>query len=355
MASKLNINHLPTPTWNWLKINSSNVDIPSVKFVSATPRIEGIVAGVDFSKNVQTSAYDNVETSCGNDVRDFLISSGINHSVLTIQKNVKLASPIVIDFSLSDKSASANSFIVKAEENSFATVVMIYESDENASGTQIIRTICDAQKNAHIHLIRVQLLGKGFTQIDDSGTVFADEGNVTHTHIVLGGLATYTGSCATLNSYKSEFRANTAYYCRGEQLLDMNYLVRCIAKKVFCNMVVKGTLQDKAQKIYRGSIDFKGGCKGAEGEEIEDVLVLSKDAINKSIPLILCDEEDIAGEHASTIGKLSKEILFYMQSRGISKTEAEKIMTEAKIRDVASAIPSKEIVSKIESFMEKVF
>ena len=135
----------------------------------------------------------------------------------------------------------------------------------------------------------------------------------------------------------------------------MNYLVRCIAKKVFCNMVVKGTLQDKAQKIYRGSIDFKGGCKGAEGEEIEDVLVLSKDAINKSIPLILCDEEDIAGEHASTIGKLSKEILFYMQQRGISKTEAEKIMTEAKIRDVASAIPSKEIVSKIESFMEKVF
>ena len=120
-------------------------------------------------------------------------------------------------------------------------------------------------------------------------------------------------------------------------------------------MVVKGTLQDKAKKTYRGSIDFKSGCKGADGEETEDVLVLSKDAVNKSVPLILCNEEDIAGEHASTIGKLGDGILFYMQSRGLSKENAEKIMAQAKIRSVASRIEDENINEKINAFMEKVF
>ena len=99
--------------------------------------------------------------------------------------------------------------------------------------------------------------------------------------------------------------------------------------------------------------DFKNGCAGSKGNEMEEVLLLSPKAVNKSIPVILCDEEDVEGEHGSTIGRLSKEVLFYMQSRGISEAEAEKIMSRAKIQAAAALIPGEEIKEKINAYLDK--
>ena len=116
-------------------------------------------------------------------------------------------------------------------------------------------------------------------------------------------------------------------------------------------MQVDGTLEDSAIKTYRGTIDFKNGCAGSKGNEMEEVLLLSPKAVNKSLPVILCDEEDVEGEHGSTIGKLSKEMLFYMQTRGISQAEAEKLLSKAKIQFAADFIPSEEIKEKIRNWI----
>ena len=85
----------------------------------------------------------------------------------------------------------------------------------------------------------------------------------------------------------------------------------------------------------------------------ESIVINTKDIVNKSIPIILCDEEDVEGEHGCTIGKLSSDILFYMQTRGISETEIKKLMTKAKIMAVSDEIPNQEIKDKIEDFINK--
>ena len=118
-------------------------------------------------------------------------------------------------------------------------------------------------------------------------------------------------------------------------------------------MFVNGTLRGNGRKTYRGTIDFKNGCCGSKGNEMEETLLLSPTAINKSLPVILCDEEDVEGEHGATIGRLSSDILFYMQSRGISEKEAEIIMSRAKIQAAADLIPDEEIKNQISDFLDK--
>ena len=102
-------------------------------------------------------------------------------------------------------------------------------------------------------------------------------------------------------------------------------------------------------------IDFKNGCQGASGNEQEETLLLTPTVVNKSIPVILCDEEDVAGEHGATIGKLSNDILFYMNAHGISKEAAEKIMCLAKINNVAAAVPDENLKEKISQYVEEAF
>ena len=119
-------------------------------------------------------------------------------------------------------------------------------------------------------------------------------------------------------------------------------------------MHVKGVVADDAVKVYRGTIDFQRGCAGATGDEQEETLLLSPTAINKSIPVILCDEEDVSGTHGATIGRLSAEELFYMQSRGISEQEAKRMMSRAKIASVAHFVGDECVANEIEAFLDRL-
>ena len=118
-------------------------------------------------------------------------------------------------------------------------------------------------------------------------------------------------------------------------------------------MKTHGTAKDDATKTYRGTIDMVKGCAGSKGNEIETTLLLSPKAVVKAAPIILCGEEDIAAEHGSTIGKLSNEMLFYMNSRGIDQKTAEDLLTRAKITAAAANIEDETVRKEIEEFLQK--
>lgn len=354
MSHTLNINNLPTLTWNRLKINSTPFSTDAVFSGDGSPHTTELPEGVEYRERFSAAQYAELETGCGKELGAHFFNNA-EASLFTAKKGRHIKTPLVIDFDLRDKSATSAFQIIKAEEGSSVTVIMRCRSPKNADGTQILRTICDAEKNAFIHLVKVQLLGDGFVQVDDIGTTCADGGRVELTHVILGGKETYTGAAGTLPAFGGSFKADTAYLCRAEQRLDMNYVARQIGKKTDCQMSAKGTLRGRAAKTYRGSIDFINGCAGSTGNEYEEVLLLSPDVVNKSIPLILCGEEDIAGEHGSTIGKLGEDTLFYMQSRGIGKPEAEKLMVRAKVSSVASLIPDEGTVELINTYMDEAF
>lgn len=354
MSHTLNINNLPTLTWNRLKINSTPFSTDAVFSGDGSPHTTELPEGVEYRERFSAAQYAELETGCGKETGAHFFNNA-EASLFTVKKGRHIKTPLVIDFDLRDKSATSAFQIIKAEEGASVTVIMRCRSPKNAGGTQILRTICDAEKNAFIHLVKVQLLGDGFVQVDDIGTTCAEGGRVELTHVILGGKETYTGAAGKLPAFGGSFKADTAYLCRAEQRLDMNYVARQIGKKTNCQMSAKGTLRDRAAKTYRGSIDFINGCAGSTGNEYEEVLLLSPDVVNKSIPLILCGEEDIAGEHGSTIGKLGEDTLFYMQSRGIGKPEAEKLMVRAKVSSVASLIPDESTVELINTYMDEAF
>lgn len=79
---------------------------------------------------------------------------------------------------------------------------------------------------------------------------------------------------------------------------------------------------------------WPNASSGAEGQEEESVLLLGDDVENKTIPLILCAQEDVKGNHGATIGELDEETMFYFGARGIDKEAAERIVTGAKLEHI---------------------
>ncbi len=94
-----------------------------------------------------------------------------------------------------------------------------------------------------------------------------------------------------------------------------------------------------------------GGLKGAVGNEKEDVLLLSNDVVNQTIPLILCAEEDVEGNHGATIGKLDDELLFYLESRSMNREQIYEMMAMAKVDAVCRKIPDASTQAKVQKFL----
>ena len=118
----------------------------------------------------------------------------------------------------------------------------------------------------------------------------------------------------------------------------MNLAVNHWGQKTTCEINASGALKDDAQKIFRGTIDFKNGSAGSEGSEQETVLMLGDGVVNKTVPLILCAEENVVGNHGATIGELDENTLFYFESRGIPADVAENIMARAAIERLARTL-----------------
>ena len=104
-----------------------------------------------------------------------------------------------------------------------------------------------------------------------------------------------------------------------------------------------GVLAGTSSKVLRGTIDLVHGCKGSEGTERETVLIASEGVDNKTVPTILCDEDDVAGNHGATIGHVRPEQLFYLGCRGLSQEQAESLFVAAKLEDAALSAPTDDI------------
>ena len=133
------------------------------------------------------------------------------------------------------------------------------------------------------------------------------------------------------------------YFGDGERRLDFNYVIRQHGKRTSANMNVRGALSDKCDKIFRGTLDFQRGSKGSTGRELEEVIILSSGTRNRSVPLMLAAEDEVDGHHAVSIGRLDEEKIFYLMSRGLNESEAERLIVEAAFNPVVDKIPDENL------------
>ena len=157
--------------------------------------------------------------------------------------------------------------------------------------------------------------------------------------IELGGALSACGAKAQLAASKSEYDLDAVYFGSGNAVLDHNDVSVHTAKDTLCEMHTAGVLTGHADKILRGTIDFRRGAKRSVGHESEDVLLFSPAARNRTAPLILCGEEEVEGQHAASIGRLDEAKLYYLRSRGLSEEQARRLMVDARFAPAIEKIP----------------
>ena len=140
---------------------------------------------------------------------------------------------------------------------------------------------------------------------------------------------------------------DAVYFGDGQRKLDFNYVIRQRGKRTQATMNVRGALSDRSNKIFRGTLDFQRGAKGSTGRELEEVIILSPGTRNRSVPLMLAAEDEVDGHHAVSVGRLDEEKIFYLMSRGLDKSEAERLIVEAAFNPVTEKISDENLRAQL--------
>ncbi len=204
-----------------------------------------------------------------------------------------------------------------------------------------------AGRGSHVIIRRVQTLTDNYIDLDDMGLFASKDSHVEIHQTLLGAGKTVTGVAGDLRGKSSQAQINLHYLGRNNQQRDFNYTLSHHGQKSTCQIIANGVLAGCSQKTLRGTIDLIKGAKGAQGSENENVLLIDDGVRNKTVPIILCNEDDVAGNHGATIGHIRADQMFYLASRGLSQKQAEEMFMSAYLENALIDAANDDIRSAI--------
>ena len=334
------LNEIPVKTTNGFNINNLSIDlelptnIEYKKYICNNDKID-----------IKYSKINNMTSKIGIDY-----SEALN---IDITINDKIDDNIYLKYQFDNNDNLVNNININFKENSKANIIFIYESLNDILHFHYLKQNINVCKNADANITIFNMLN------DNSMNFVAIESNVDslanlNTNIIdLGGnIRVYNAYSNTLENAKSIL--NNLYIGKKENIIDMNYCYVNNGKKSFNNIICEGALSDNAKKNFRGTIDFKKGFNESEGHESEDCILLSDSCVSRSVPLLLCGEEDVNGTHSVSSGKIDNEKIFYLMSRGMSEDEALKFIVKSKFNKILNNIDDEDIVNTINKIIEKI-
>lgn len=281
---------------------------------------------------------NDFETGVGADMRAYLNFLAGGTAVLATEEGEEAEATIRV--TTHEGEASGASIDIVAAPNSTFSIALSLDSDADAPAFMGSTMRVFAGAGARVDITVYLTASDAVTCVEDSGFVLDEGARVNVRHVVLGGGFTASGLAADLRGDRSRIDVDTSYLASGTQQRDFNYIIRHRGRKTVSNMDANGVLTGTSKKCLRGTIDLIHGAKGAEGNERETVLLASKGVDNKTVPNILCDEDDVAGNHGATIGHVRPDQLFYAACRGLSQEQTEALFLSAKLEDAALRSPN---------------
>ncbi|MBQ9021433.1 MAG: SufD family Fe-S cluster assembly protein [Eggerthellaceae bacterium] len=346
------VNRMPAITWHKFKGNDAEIELPALSApevaaisFSVPPALQFTETTVNEGTSLEAgtapvtgafdealaaaSAIDEWETGMGKDGQAWLQTASTRKLSVVVPAGHKEEKPLVVRVEAQDGAAAVAAVDVVLQAGAALKLAVHVDSPVSGNGLAGCALRLVVGDGAQLDLSSIQTLDNSWIHLDDTGVFLGEGARFTSSQTVLGAAESYTGFAADLSGREAEAVVDTRYLGHDANKIDFNYVIRQRGVQTNCTLTANGVLMDSSAKVLRGTIDLIHGAKGAIGQENETVLLVNEDVRNKTIPIILCDEDDVQGAHGATIGHVNPEQLGYMQTRGLTPEQTEDLFAVA--------------------------
>jgi len=203
---------------------------------------------------------------------------------------------------------------------------------------------CKAQAESH------QAVHVGTTRIWQEKGSSLDSFSFNH-----GGALTRNNLSILLKGEGTNTIMNGLYGLDGNQQVDNHTLLDIQQPNCTGYQLYKGLLNDKSRAIFNGKIYVHPIAQKTNAYQLNKHLLLGKEARVDTKPQLEIFADDVKCTHGATIGQLSQEEIFYMQSRCITRQMAIQLLSKGFIDDIINTIKSDSIRGKLSRLLLKKF
>ena len=334
----IKLNETPVRTSRNFQINNLKLDIDIPTKIKEFENIEIINQESKITKEIELNdlVYGNGEELEENNIK----YSNNKIRIETKKEDIKLI------YNFDDKNLE---LINKIEiiGNNDANIIIEYKSntDKKCFHNGIIKTI--AKENCKLNIVIVNLMNDKSNSFEAIENDILENAVVNYTIIDLGGKTSVTNYYSNILGVNASNDLKTIYLGKNEEIKDLNYIAELKGEKTSIDIDVQGVLDGNCKKNFKGTIDFKKGCKKAKGNENEFCLLLSDKAKSIALPMLLCTEDEVEGNHSTASGKVDNKSLFYIMSRGLSYKEAVKLIVKSNFNKIIDRILDEEIKKEV--------
>ena len=204
-----------------------------------------------------------------------------------------------------------------------------------------------------VRFISAQRWGSGVYHIGGQKALLDREADLEWSSIALGGRVQHIEAETTLKGDGSRVTWHGATFANGRQLLLSAPWLRHVGHRAESFMEFKTVVNDHGYSVFDGMIKIEPQSTATSTRLEEHALYLSPQSRNDSIPGLKIDTNSVLkGGHASTSGDIDEEQLFYMQARGISKSDAKRMIVMGFFSPALDAIPVEALRHELEMIIE---
>jgi Fe-S cluster assembly protein SufD len=277
-----------------------------------------------------------------------------------VPRGVAVERPIVVlHWSEGDGLASFPHTLVVAEDGAEVTVFDRFGSTDTGPGStgHLVDAVVElvVGDNAHVRYLSVQEHGPRTWQIALQRAHLGRDASLKSSVVALGGAYARLRSESLLAGSGAESDLTAVYFGDGDQMLDFRTLQDHDAPNTRSDLLFKGAVEDTAQSVYSGLIRIRHDAQKSVAFQTNRNLVLTEGAEAKSVPNLEIEAYDVKCSHASTVGPVDDDQLYYLATRGVPPAEAERLVVLGFFDDVFDRLPVPSLVTPLRrSVVEKI-
>ncbi len=231
--------------------------------------------------------------------------------------------------------------LVWLEEGSSLTYIHEAASNTDADGQTMHSGIVEIHVGpaANLRFVELQSWGEHVWNFSHERARVERDGQLDWIFGAVGSRLTKNFSDLDLTGIGSSGRMSGFYFTDGNQHLDHDTQQNHLSAHTSSDLLFKGALKDRSRSVWQGMIYVAPGAQKTDGYQANRNLTLSPESRADSIPGLEILADDVRCTHGATVGKIDPDHIFYLQSRGLSRKEAERVIVEGFFDPIMQRIP----------------
>ena len=285
---------------------------------------------IALAQNAVVESYGAVINGHGHALTDMNAAFSADGVSLRLDANTQVDKPIYLLFIGSPTAEGQMTQIrnlIQLSAGSSATVIEHYVSANNEAYLNNCVTEISLAANARLKRVRIQNESTKAMQFGASFARLQRDSQLKLHSFDLGGRWQRYDTHIQLAEPGAEVHMDGLYVPTGRQHIDNHTCIEHEAPHCVSRENYKGILDGGARGVFNGRIVVHKDAQKTDSEQSSAALLLSGKAEIDAKPELEIYADDVKCKHGATVGQLNDESVFYLQSRGLSKTDARNLLT----------------------------